>query len=363
MFMSPTRIKAIKDLVIEKLDVLIANSEKLDGFLENRSAAETADASALENDSSIMEALTFLINRIQEGSTVNVEYLAALLNRVERVQQEVAFIRASLKLENSSQYQTYDFVEVDLMIYLYSFLPSRVALDIGANIGDVTEGLLDAGYEVIAFEPNLPVFEQLQRRFGNRKGLQLHHLAIGRTDATMQLHIAEDFSPTNIYKDSTLYSSLILHSMPEKLQFTRSSAVKVRSLESLHNSMEIPSEIGLLKIDAEGFDLEIIRGMGEQVYPVVVAEYWDKEMPFARGEAYNRLDDLVVEMRDRGYWWHIVVHRDEDKGDIGFYCNSPRSVPNSWGNIFFFREQSIFFQALSWCSKSIPRTSISHRSK
>ncbi len=361
MFISPIRIKALKDLVIEKLDLLLANAERMDKFLDNQSAAETADASTLENDSSILEALTFLINRIQEGSSVNLEYLATLLSNVEQMHQEVTLIREDLKLERSPGYRPDGSVEIDLMSYLYSFMPNRFALDIGANVGKVSECLLETGYRVIAFEPNPLTFERLSERLDRHEGLQLHRFAIGRTDADMHLHIAEDFSPTNIGKDATLYSSLVMHPLPCNLRFTHSADVKVRSLESLHYSLEIPNEVGLLKIAAVGFDLEIIQGMGEHRYPLVVCRYQDGAMFSTKGGAYSSLNRLVPEMRNRGYWWHIVIHRDRD--DIGFYCNSPHSFPGSWGSVFFFQEQAIFSQALSWCSKSIPSTNINQAIK
>lgn len=366
MFVSPNRIKALKDLIILKLDILVASSEKLDSFIKNRSAADIADASALENDSSMMEALTFLINRIQESSTVNVEYLAALLGRVERMQQEITLIRMNLKAEYAIEHREYDSVEIDLMVHLYSFVPSRLALDIGANIGDTSKSLLETGYQVIAFEPNPLRFAQLQERLGNQEHLQLHCLSIGHTDMDVGSQAKEGFSSANAYQDpgSTLRNSLAAQSIPEdlpipeELRLDESVPAKVRSLKSLHSSLKIPSEVGLLKIDAEGFCLEVVRGMGEQRYPVVVTKYRNLETPLIEEKTHNELADLVLEMRDRGYWWHLVIHRDEGKDEVGFYCNSPFAVPNSWGSVFFFQDRAVFSRALDWCSESIPRTDI-----
>jgi FkbM family methyltransferase len=337
--MNTNRIKAVKDLIFEKLDQLITHSE---GIL-------TATTSSLENDSSMLEAMAHLIQR-------NTEALVLLLERTDRIQQYLNALSPELVNKRTMDYKSYDRVEIELMGYLYSFLPSRIAVDIGANIGEVSEHLLEVGYQVIAFEPFPPAFTQLNERLSRFKDFQCHQLALGRNNTEAQLHIAKDLTSVNHYKDSTLYSSLLKHSMPNDLQFFDAITVQVRSLESLHHNQEIQEDIGLLKIDAEGFDLEIIRGMGNYRYAVVVAEYWDKNMLFALEGTKNQLDEIVAEMRSRGYHWHIIIHRDEGRNNIGFYCNSPHSIDNSWGNVFFFLDRSVFIQAMDWCSLNLPKT-------
>jgi FkbM family methyltransferase len=246
--------------------------------------------------------------------------------------------------------------EVDLMAHLYSYLPSRTAVDIGANVGDVSNRLLEAGYEVYAFEPNSTVFYHLNDRLGRHADFHCYPWALGSIDEARQLHIVSDLSGSNVYEDPTLYSSLTLHSMPDDLVFSRSVPVSVRSLESLHASRHVPVSPGLVKIDTEGFDLEVIRGMGPHRYPVVVAEYWDPAIPFGESGAMNRLDDMVKEMKGKGYHWYVVFYRIWGKEGVSFYCNHPRSVDHTYGNVFFFQDHNVFTQALLWCSAVLPAT-------
>ena len=110
--------------------------------------------------------------------------------------------------------------------------------------------------------------------------------------------------------------------------------VPVRTLESLRRGGEIPNRAGVLKIDTEGFDLEVIRGMGTETSPVVMAEFWDARHSFGQS-GKGRLEDLVNEMRQRGYHWHIVIYHLEEAATISYYCNQVRTVPNSWGNALF----------------------------
>ena len=246
--------------------------------------------------------------------------------------------------------------EVGLMAHLYSFLPNRTALDIGANVGDVSECLLRAGYEVYAFEPLQPVFEKLQQRLGPDPRFHVYQMAIGGADETMELHIAVNESEGHDDPDPTLFSSLANHPLPEGMVFKETVPVTVRTLETLHASEEIPSDIGLVKIDTEGLDLEVVRRMGPQRYPVVLTEFWDTEILFSHAGATNRLEDLIEEMRTRGYSWYIVIYRIWGSHDIGFYCNYQQSVSNSWGNICFFTDYSTFSEARRWCTAVLPMT-------
>jgi FkbM family methyltransferase len=245
--------------------------------------------------------------------------------------------------------------EIGLMSFLYSYLPTRRAIDIGAHAGYISEALLDAGYEVYAFEPSPAVYERLINRLENRGDFHPFKLALGSVEGEMPLHSATDVAGSNAYGDVTLYSSLVPHSMPDGLRFTDCTNVQVRTLGSVHHAGLVPGDTGLVKIDTEGFDLEVIRGMGEHRYPVVVTEYWDSQIPFGQSGLRYTLGELVAEMRGRGYFWYVVLYRVWGRNQTGYYCNHDRSLPNSWGNIFFFTTYDLFAQAQMWCSAVLPR--------
>ncbi|WP_373479607.1 FkbM family methyltransferase [Geminocystis sp.] len=280
-----------------------------------------------------------------------------LLEQQKEIKNILTKITSKPLIINESSRELND-PEIGLMMYLYSFLPTRYAIDVGANIGDMSESLLKAGYEVFAFEPFLPVYEKLNTRLGNYPNFHSHQIALGSTNETTQLYLATDKTPENIYQDSTFYSSLIKHSMPEDLPFTDTTTVAVKTLASLHDSREIPADVSLVKIDAEGFDLQVIHGMGLYQYPVVITEFWDDQFPFGISDTHNRLDDLVTEMRRRKYYWYVVMYRvwGDETQTISFYCNHPQSVSNSWGNIFFFHDYNLFVQAHRWTLSVLPET-------
>jgi FkbM family methyltransferase len=383
------RVKRVKDLFLEKLDLIIAQIEKvliskldiinfkLDNFSENNTKNSQAINNLLENDAfllqfgiDISQALEILAESIKNTQAQQILLLEKLESLQQTTDQTIASLvnsQTQLLIEKLQPLQKskekiiidesyFQNIERGLMNYLYSYLPNRTALDIGANKGDISDSLLNSGYEVYAFEPFLPVFEKLANRFIDNPNFHVFSLAVGSTDEILDLYIASDLTNSNVYQDSTYYNSLIKHSLAEDLVFTSTIPVNVTSLNTLHSSSKIPTEIGLVKIDTEGYDLEVIKGMGEHRYNVVVAEFWDSKFPFGQSNSKNLLEDMVKEMKQKDYNWYVVIYRIWGSSDVSYYCNYQYSVENSWGNVFFFQDYDIFNAALKWCSAIIPPT-------
>jgi FkbM family methyltransferase len=330
------RIKAVKDIILGRLEGI---EHKADYLLEN-------DTPILEGFINLTEGVADLASDIKSVH----QQVESISQQFESFQQVYEPIRPKIiSLSNSDP-------ETRLMAYLYSYLPNRRAIDIGANIGDISEKLLESGYEIYAFEPFPEVFEKLKHRFDSSNQFHSYPVAVGSIDETREFYLAQDKTEESVYKDSALYNSLTKHSMPGDIVFVGSITVPVRSLESLHASGELPDDIGLVKVDTEGFDIEVLRGMGNYRYPVVVSEFWDAQFPFGLSEAYNRLDAMVGEMKTKGYYWHLVIYRVWGSDEVSFYCNYPNSVAKSWGNVFFFQDYGIFSVAAKWCSSVLGET-------
>jgi FkbM family methyltransferase len=354
--------------------------------LESSERAAGAQQSTLQSrleqiDESVSARVASVLKEVQQSSTHQLELIQSVLARInasasaER-QQETNEALGRLwsyiseradhlwtALENEVVQQvcveTSDYgltnPEIGLISFLYSYLPSRRLIDVGAHVGEFSEALLGAGYEVYAFEPAPPIYEQLISRLSGQDDFHPFQLALGSSEGEMRLHLATDLTDSKVYGDTTVLTSLRAHGVPDGLQFTGGTNVRVRTLKNLHAEGVIPQDVALVKIDTEGFDLEVIRGMEDHRYPVVTAEYWDSEIPFSNAGLLYTLDSLVAEMKRRGYFWHVVLFRIWGRNQIGYYANHDRSVPNSWGNIFFFRDHAVFTQAQMWCSAVLPR--------
>ena len=84
--------------------------------------------------------------------------------------------------------------EYYLAAFLYSFLPTRTLLDVGANVGDFAEVVSDSGYQVYAFEPFPAAFERLKARMAERGNVKTFNLALGSKETTLPLYVASESS-------------------------------------------------------------------------------------------------------------------------------------------------------------------------
>ena len=346
-------IERIKEQIEQAAQVKLELVESVNSLIEN---AQALDQKAREAE---FTTLLSLVERISNLCETMRQTSAASLAILEPAAQETNQFLANQSVRQVCV-ETSDYVstnpEVGLMSFLYSHLPGRRAVDIGAHVGEVSEHLLRAGYEVYAFEPYPPSYTRLTNRLNGQHGFHAFNLALGSVSGELPLYLATDSSQDGRYDDATVFNSLTQHGMPEGLSFKHTVPVAVKRLSDLHHEGIVPPDISLVKIDTEGYDLEVIRGMNDHRYPVVVVEFWDIHIPFARQGLLYRIENMVGELRRRDYHWYIVLYRIWGQNQIGFFCNHDQSVPNSWGNILFFRDPETFAQAQQWCSAVLPRT-------
>ena len=244
-----------------------------------------------------------------------------------------------------------------LIAHLYNFLPSRVAVDVGANDGRLSALLLDTGYQVFAFEPFPPVAKKLLDRLGANPALKFFEYALGSEERSLPFYTAVDKAEKPI-GDESLYNTFRPHFVRETIEFQSQLEIQVRTLASLIAKGEVPRTISVLKIDTEGFDLEVIRGLGDTNPPVVETEFWGDEFLFMRHETEHRpfsSQEIISEMRARGYWWNLIIFRIDGEYAIRFAANLGNSPKRAWGNIFFFQQFELFSVAFRWCQSALPR--------
>lgn len=131
-------------------------------------------------------------------------------------------------------------------------LRDGLAIDVGANVGDYSELLLSRGVRnIIAFEPIQTTFDQLKRTLGHVGTVQLVKAAVGERDGEISLFVPD------LSADSTLVSrDRNVAGLPEPT--SSAQTVEIVSLDSFL-PLDCPSP-ALLKIDVEGFELEVLTG-------------------------------------------------------------------------------------------------------
>lgn len=119
--------------------------------------------------------------------------------------------------------------------------PGMLCLDIGANIGCISQALLSKGFEVIAFEPQPEVYKLLSY---NCPSAINYNVAIGREKSTAQM-------PKVYYSEKHNVGGFSLNTRSTLGSYT----VPVETLDSYNLS-----NVGFIKIDVEGYEEQVILG-------------------------------------------------------------------------------------------------------
>lgn len=156
-----------------------------------------------------------------------------------------------------------------------------IALDCGANVGDMTAILARSGAEVHAFEPNPHAFKVLSERFGELSNVHCHNAAVGTKVGRISLYLHQ-----NSEQNEVLWSngSSLLADKPN-VSPERSVEVEVVDLAEFLRSLPKPAK--LLKIDIEGAEVEVLNHLiGEgclERAEIIFVETHDAKIPSLAG--------------------------------------------------------------------------------
>lgn len=129
--------------------------------------------------------------------------------------------------------------------------PARLVLDVGAHCGETCRTLLQLfpGVHIHAFEPVQDNFRRLAEATRGEPNVRCHPLALGSAAGTCEILLQPD-SQTHSLR----------HQCPAGGQpGARSERIVVSTLDDFARQEHLGT-IDLLKIDTEGFELEVLRG-------------------------------------------------------------------------------------------------------
>lgn len=134
--------------------------------------------------------------------------------------------------------------------------PDSLCLDLGANVGVVTEQLAAVAGHVHAFEPDPWAFAQLSARVGGRANVTLHNKAIGPADGALTLyrdpHFADD--PAIASQGTTAHSSLLW-------QPGDPGSFEVEMVDIRRFIRGCGRTVDLIKMDIEGAEVAVLEAL------------------------------------------------------------------------------------------------------
>jgi FkbM family methyltransferase len=157
-----------------------------------------------------------------------------------------------------------------------------VVFDVGANVGQSADkfGAAFPNAHIHSFEPASGTFLTLTRHVTGRANVSCHHLALGSSDGR-----------TTLYLTGASDVNSVTNSLMRPPNSVGEETVELRTIDSFASEHGIP-RIDLLKIDAEGADLEVLVGARTMLASQKVA-FVLTEVGFHPGDARHVLFDDV----------------------------------------------------------------------
>ena len=131
----------------------------------------------------------------------------------------------------------------------------KVCVDLGAHFGKYTRQMARKAEEVIAFEPDPWNFEKLQANVGSLDNVRLENAAVGVGDGLVPLYRDREYHldpVTHSYATSTVAT---------KMNLIEETAIEVRQVDFVRYLEELDEDIGVLKIDIEGAEVELLEAL------------------------------------------------------------------------------------------------------
>lgn len=149
-------------------------------------------------------------------------------------------------------------------------------IDLGANVGVYTRQMALGAKQVIAFEPDPWACAELRANLAEFDNVRIENAAAGACEKKALLYRHPRFeSDPAMYSES---SSVI----GGKIGVSKEGAVEVQQIDFIRYIEDIDEDIGVLKIDIEGAEVELLESL------------------FERPDVLARIDHIFAETHENG---------------------------------------------------------------
>jgi len=217
-----------------------------------------------------------------------------------------------------------------------------VMIDVGAHFGSALKPFAASGWKIFAFEPDPKNREKLQAAFGASSNVVIDSRGISDTPRESVPFFTSDVS-TGISGLSAFHSSHVA-----------SGTIDLTTLEDVCAKNNI-GKIDFLKIDTEGFDLFVLKGVPwDKLAPAVILCEFENSKTLPLGYSFH---DLATFLAEKGYRliiseWH-PIKKYGGLHDWRRFVQYPSRLKEdrSWGNILAARSDTLFDALVSGCNK------------
>lgn len=139
-----------------------------------------------------------------------------------------------------------------------------LVFDVGANNGNRVQPLLNLGTKVVAVEPQEECYKLLKAKFG--KKIEIVTMGLGEAEGVKDFYVAD----TSIISSfSTEWIDSVKNDRFKKNSWAPPIKVQLTTLDKLIEKYGVPR---FIKIDVEGYELEVLKGLSSPI-EIISFEY------------------------------------------------------------------------------------------
>lgn len=190
----------------------------------------------------------------------------------------------------------------------------ELLFDVGANFGQYAMHARESGYKgkIISFEPLPDAYEKILKNSKNDPLWTVHkRCALGSVISEMEINISRNSQSSSILSMHHLHSS----TAPES-SYIGKTMTDVITLDSIFDSYRKNDEKFFLKIDVQGFESEVLKGLTLNLKNVFAVEIELSVVPlYEKQELYNYFFSFF-EKNGFTLWSLVPIFQSDETGEL-----------------------------------------------